>query len=186
MPPKTKISSQMIIDAAFQVIQEKGYEQMNVRSIAEKLNCSTQPVMYHFKSIEDIRKEVYRMADTYHSDFIMPKENGSTNPILELGMNYIRFGYEKKNLFRFLFQTNEFSDMSITNLISAPEASEIVQMVSLGMKCSTEEAQSAFFNLFVSAHGIASLLANNALEYEEETFKTILKNTYCSISHLHK
>lgn len=186
MPPKPKISRQMIVDAAFHVIQEKGHEQMNVRAIAERLNCSTQPVMYHFKSIEEIRKEVYRMADAYHSNYIMPKGNGSINPILELGLNYIQFGYEQKNLFRFLFQTNGFSDVSIMNLISAPEASEILQLVSEGMKCSMEEAKSVFFNLFVSAHGIASLLANNALEYEEENFKTVLKNAYCGISNLHK
>lgn len=178
MPPKTKINRQMIIDAAFQVIQERGHEQMNARTIAEALNCSTQPVMYHFKTIEEIRAEVYRMADAFHSRFIMPKGERNGNPLLELGLNYIRFGYEQKNLFRFLFQTNGFDGLSMMSLVAAPETSEMIQMVSLAMKCSVEDAKMVFFNLFVSAHGIASLLANNAMEYEEETFKSALENAY--------
>lgn len=48
MPPKAKITKNMIIDAAFQVVREAGVESINARTVAERLNCSTQPVMYHF------------------------------------------------------------------------------------------------------------------------------------------
>lgn len=178
MPPRTKINRQMIIDAAVQVIRDRGHEQMNARSISDELHCSTQPVMYHFNSMEEIREEAYRTADAMHSAFIAPKRGSNINPLLELGLNYIRFGYEEKNLFRFLFQTNGFGEMNMMNLVSALEVSEMVQMVSVGMGCSTQEGKEAFFNLFVSAHGIASLLANNAMEYEEDTCKRVLENIY--------
>lgn len=178
MPPKTKINRQMIIDAAFKVIQEQGHEQMNARTIAKELHCSTQPVMYHFKTIEEIRVEVYRKADGFHSAFISLTGENNMDPLLELGMNYIRFGHEQKNLFRFLFQTNGFDGLSMMELVSNPEISELIRMVSLGEECSAEEAKMVFFNLFVSAHGIASLLANNAMEYEEETFQSVLENAY--------
>lgn len=174
MPPKAKIDRQMILNAALKVIREQGHAQMNVRSIAQVLGCSTQPVLYHFKTIEEIRLEAYRMADALHSDFLTPKGEG--NPLLELGLNYIRFGYEEKNLFRFLFQTNGLGGRSMGNLISDPAAAELIGMVSAVMQCSTEDARAAFFQLFVTAHGIASLLANNAMEYEEETFRTVLEN----------
>ena len=57
MPPKPKINRQMILDAAFEIVREQGHEMVNARTIAEKLKCSTQPVMYHFKTMEEIRKE---------------------------------------------------------------------------------------------------------------------------------
>ena len=52
MPPKAKVTKDMIIDAAFEVARESGVENINARTVAKKLNCSTQPVMYHFETIE--------------------------------------------------------------------------------------------------------------------------------------
>lgn len=182
MPPKTKINQEMIIDAAIRVIQAQGHEQMNARTIAAELHCSTQPVMYHFRTIEEIRAAAYRKADVFHSEYIRPIGQRNSNLLLELGLNYIRFGFEQKNLFRFLFQTNGFEGLSMMNLVADPANTEIIQMVSQVMNCSAEEAKEAFFTLFVSAHGIASLLANNAMEYDEETFKSVLKNAYHNVA----
>lgn len=178
MPPKAKINRQMIIDAAFQIIRRQGHESLNTRTIAQELHCSTQPVMYYFKTVEEIRLEAYHKADAFHSEYISPKGERNLNPLLELGLNYIQFGYAEKNLFRFLFQTNGFDGQTVTNLLSAPEGEAMVGMVSGVMGCSAEEARMAFFQLFVSAHGIASLLANNAMAYEEDTFRAVLENAY--------
>lgn len=40
--PKAKISEDMIVDAALQVAREEGAESINARTVAERLNCSTQ------------------------------------------------------------------------------------------------------------------------------------------------
>ena len=44
MPPKPKITREMVIDAAFEVARETGAENINARTVSKKLNCSTQPV----------------------------------------------------------------------------------------------------------------------------------------------
>ena len=177
MPPKPKINKQMILDAAFEIVREQGHEMMNARTIAEKLGCSTQPVMYNFKTVEEIREETYKLADEYHTGFIMPKGDKGYDPLLELGMNYIRFGYEEKNLFRFLFQTNSFAGLNAAALMSDPGLGEMLRLVSSGAGCTEDEARDVFFGLFVSAHGIASLIANNSMEYEEGFFRKVLENT---------
>ncbi len=182
MPPKPKINRQMILDASFAIVREQGYEMINARMIAEKLGCSSQPVMYNFKTIDEIRKETYKMADEFHTQFIMPKGDRGLNPLLELGLNYIRFGYEESNLFCFLFQTNSFSGFNIDSLMSDPGLSEMLRMTAGEMGCNEQEAKNAFFHLFVSAHGLASLLANNAMDYEEEAFRRVLENTYYNIT----
>lgn len=181
MPPKIRINKQMIIDAAFQIARENGYEQINARTIAEKLGCSTQPVMYNFKTVGEIREEVYKVTDEFHSEFISPKGDRNLNPLLELGLNYIKFGHEEKNLFRFLFQNNSFDGLNMAGLVSDPMALGLIQMVSQGMNITEEKARDVFFQLFVSAHGIASLLANNAMEYEEERFIEVLEASYRNV-----
>ena len=58
MPPKAKITKQMIVDAGFELAREGGMEHVNARAVAEKLGCSTQPVMYHFQTIEELKRAV--------------------------------------------------------------------------------------------------------------------------------
>ncbi len=182
MPPKPKINKQMILDASFEIIREQGHEMISARTIAEKLGCSTQPVMYHFKTIEEIREEAYKLADQYHTGYIMPKGDKGYDPLLELGLNYVRFGYEEKNLFRFLFQTNSFAGLNVAALMSDPGLGEMLSMVSSEVGCTEDEAGDAFFSLFVCAHGIASLIANNSMEYEEAIFRKVLENSYTSLT----
>ena len=71
MPAKAKVTKEMIIDAAFAVARETGVENINARTVSEKLHCSTQPVMYHFATIEELKRTVYAKADLYHSEFLM-------------------------------------------------------------------------------------------------------------------
>lgn len=46
MPPKAKITKEMIVDAGVELVRESGIEHVNARAVAERLGCSTQPVMY--------------------------------------------------------------------------------------------------------------------------------------------
>ena len=112
MPPKVKITKKMVADASFEVIRANGHENLNARTISEYLGCSTQPVLYSFKTVGEIREAAYEIADKYHTEFIMPKDTDE-NPMLALGLNYVRFGQEEKNLFRFLFQTDKFGGKDV-------------------------------------------------------------------------
>lgn len=68
MPAKAKVTKEMIVDAAFAVARETGAGNINARTVSERLNCSTQPVMYHFATIEELKQTVYAKADRYHVD----------------------------------------------------------------------------------------------------------------------
>lgn len=181
MPPKAKIQKQMIVDAAFAIVQKEGFEKLTVRAISEKLNCSTQPILYLFPTIDAIKKTVYEKADQYHSNYIMPKGIKNVSPLMELGQNYIRFGYEERMLFRFLFQTNQFTGFKLDDLMGNPDLHEMLCLVSSRIGCEEQVAKEVFLNLFVTAHGCASLLANNAMEYEEDKVEKILLNAFNNI-----
>lgn len=70
MPPKAKISKEMIVNAALEIARLTGAENINARTVSQKLNCSTQPIMYHFKTIEDLKKATYQKADEYHTTYL--------------------------------------------------------------------------------------------------------------------
>lgn len=177
MAPKAKVTKEMVADASFQVIRENGHENLNARRISERLGCSTQPVLYSFKTVDEIREAAYGLADKYHTEYIMPKETDG-NPMLALGMNYVRFGQEEKNLFRFLFQTDQFGGKDITTLLSDSELSGILEIMADGLKVNIERAREMFLAFFCVAHGLASLLANNSMEYDEEQCTKMLTNVF--------
>ncbi len=167
MPPKAKITRDMIIDAAFEIARNEGAENINARTVSKKLGCSTQPVMYHFKTIEKLKKSVYAKADEYHSEYIINIH--SDNPMKDIGLNYIRFAVTEKNLFRFLFQSNEFLGKNISELVNAEELQPIITILSQEAEVNSEQAKTIFRSLFLIAHGYASMFANNEMVYDEQT-----------------
>lgn len=167
MPPKVKITKEMIVDAAFEIARSEGAENINARTVSKKLGCSTQPVMYHFKTIEELKKTVYVKADGYHSEYITNIQG--ENPMKDIGLNYIRFAQTEKNLFRFLFQTNEFIGKNISELINSEELQPIIAILSKEVEVNTEQAETIFRSLFLIAHGYASMFANNKITYDEQT-----------------
>ena len=177
MPPKVKITKQMILDAALQIVRKEGGEGLSARRIAEALGCSTQPILYQYRTVQEIREAVYRMADEYHSQFILPKEDAE-NPFLALGLNYVRFGCEEKHLFRFLFQSNQFDGQNLSALVTDPSAAPMIQILTEAAGCSAEAARELFTAFFIAVHGYASLLANNAMEYHEEECTAILERIW--------
>ncbi len=177
MPPKVKVSKKMVMDASFEVIRTSGHENLNARTIAEHLGCSTQPVLYSFKTMDEIREAAYAIADAYHTECIMPKETDK-NPMLALGMNYVRFGHEERNLFRFLFQTDRFGGKDVNVLLSDPGLSGILEIMASGLKVDIEDAREMFLTFFCAAHGMASLLANNSMEYDEEQCRKMLEDVF--------
>ena len=168
MPPRSKITREMIIDAAYEIVRDSGEGSLNARSIADRLGCSTQPVLYVFRTMDDIRECVYQKADEYHSEYLM--QTGENTSIWK---NYIRFSVRERNLFRFLFQSNAFSGR-IQGLINDERLLPVLEAMSAQMGMEVKDVKKFFAAIYYPVHGIASLLANNSMEYDEEEFETIL------------
>ena len=178
MPPKAKITKEMVIDAAFEIARETGAENINARTVAKKLKCSTQPIMYHFATIEELKKAAYAKADGYHSKYLMNIEEPRKGVMLGIGLNYIRFAMEEPHLFRFLFQSNFFNGTTLLEMIDAEELAPVLSAMQGAIGGSIEQVKEIFITIFLFAHGYASIIANNSLKYDEEIIKVHLEQAY--------
>lgn len=177
VPPKPRITRDMILDAAWMIAREQGAESINARTIAERLNCSTQPVLYHFDHIDDIRREVYQRADAYHSQCLMaPCE--AENPLIALGLNYIRFAEREKALFRLLFQSDSFQGQSLSALIDDPGVAPMLEMFRQEAALTMTQTKQVFRAVFLLVHGCASMLANNSMVYDEQEIVPMLETAF--------
>lgn len=158
-----------MIEGAFRLVREQGYEALTARNLASFLGCSTQPIMYQFPDLDDLRDKTYQKADKFHSEYIL-----AGGDLLEMGLRYVRFAKEEPLLFKFLFQSDRFSGLSLEDLIRAPETADVLSAVSAEAELPPEDAAAFFEPLAALVHGYASLIANNAMEYDPDAIRNAL------------
>ena len=186
MPAIAKVTKEMIIDAAFEIAKEMGAENINARTVSQKLSCSTQPVLYHFKTIEDVRIAAHRKASEFHINYVTNLSGKYERPMLEVGMRHIQFAVEEKNLFRFLFHSNYYTGVSLSDWFTGGIFDSLFPILKRQAKVDERQAYSIFSQIFLVTHGIASLLANNAMVYDEAYCINTLSNAYFGIMYLLK
>ena len=98
--------------------------------------------------------------------------------MLAIGMNYIKFAIDERNLFRFLFQSNEFSGVSMLDLLDSEELLPLLTVLQNELDMSMEDTKEVFSTLFIFAHGYASLYANNTMIYDERNVMNALENIF--------
>jgi AcrR family transcriptional regulator len=186
MPAVAKVTKEMIIEAAFEVAKELGAENITARTVSQKLGCSTQPVLYHFKTIEDVRIAAHKKASEFHIDYVTNLSGKYERPMLEVGMRYIQFAVEEKNLFRFLYHSNYYTGVSLSDWLTGKIFDSLFPILRRQARVDERQAYSIFSQIVLVTHGIASLLANNAMVYDEAYCINTLSNAYFGIMYLIK
>ena len=178
MPPKARITKDRVIDAALAVAREAGWESINARTVAHALNCSTQPVMYHFATIEELKSAAFARADAFHSAYLLNASGNEEQIMLGIGLNYIRFAVEEPNLFRFLFQSGYAEGNSLLEMIDSEGLVPVLSAMQQGMHLDFDQTKEVFITLAMFVHGYASILANNSLAFDEKLIAKHLKRVY--------
>lgn len=178
MPKKATITKEMVVEAAFKIVREQGAECLNVRTVAKVLNCSTQPVMYHFEKIDDLKRAVYTKLDWYHTNYLMDVDKAEKGVSVRISLNYIRFAIKEPNLFRFLFQSGYAVESNLLEMIDAKALEPVILAMQEEEGMSLEQTKKAFITKALFAHGYASIIANNSLEYDESIIEEHLKRAY--------
>ncbi|MCM1466989.1 MAG: TetR/AcrR family transcriptional regulator [Alistipes sp.] len=186
MPAIAKVSKEMIINAALEIAKEMGAENITARTVSQKLGCSTQPVLYHFKTIEDVRIAAHQKGIELHINYVTNLSGKYERPMLEVGMRHIQVAVEQKNLFRFLFHSNYYTGISLSDWLTEENFGSIFSILKIQAKADNQQAHNIFSQIFLVTHGIASLLASNAMVYDEAYCINTLSNAYFGIMYLIK
>ena len=175
MPPKPKITKEMVIDAALEIARETGWENINARTVSNKLNCSTHPVMYHFATIEELKLAAFERTDQFHMEYLMNVSGSEDEIMLGIGLNYIRFAVDEPNLFRFLFQSGYAEGNSLLEMINSERLMPVLSAMQQGMNLGLDQTKEVFITLAMFVHGYASIIANNSLAFDEKLIAKHLK-----------
>lgn len=161
-----------------EIARTEGVEQINARTVSQKLGCSTQPVMYHFATIEDLKRAAYEKTDQFHTGYLMNVGEQSDGLLLGIGRNYIRFAIEEPNLFRFLFQSGYAVENSLPEMFDSEGLKPLIAAMQEASGMNETQMKEVFLTIAMVAHGYASIIANNSLEYDESVISAHLQRAY--------
>ncbi|HUM83901.1 MAG TPA: helix-turn-helix domain-containing protein [Lachnospiraceae bacterium] len=172
MPAKKKVTKDMVLSAALELLREGGIGAVNVKALAQRLNCSTQPIYLSFPGMDELRSELTKEAVGF---FIQKLQSRGTSPADLFGMSYICFAMEEKELFRYLFmRSNALSEIKEA---LAPMMEHSISELMAQYRISHEKADYLHDQLWMHTHGIASMIATDFCAWDTGKISQMLKDS---------
>jgi len=176
MPPRFKFTKDEITNAALNVTRKEGLSGLTARALAAELGCSVKPIFGLFKNMEEVQQEVIKAADALNQSYLKEDmQKGSNPPYKSVGMAYIRFAKEEKELFKLLFMRDRSREVKEENMENLMPVLQIIQEKT-GM--SEKDAYTFHIEMWIFVHGMATMIATNYLDFDEEYISKVLTDAY--------
>lgn len=178
MPPKAKITKEMILNIVLEITRETGFETVNARSIASKLQCSTRPIFTCYQNMDELKKEFLTFAYEYYEQYVANyQDSANVSPCLIFPLSYIEFAQEETYLFKLLFINDMDLEMTeAKDFYKEPDNEKRARFFSETVGIELEHAKVIFLDLFLYTHGIAVLTATKKLTLDRNSAEKMVMN----------
>lgn len=178
MPPKAKITKEMILNTVLDITKATGFETVNARSIANNLQCSTRPIFTCYENMEELKKEFLAFAYQYYKEYVVEYQGKvEIKPYLLLPLSYIKFAQEETNLFKLLFIDDMDLEMKkATDFYKEIDNENRAIEFSKAMGLEHGIGKTIFLDLFLYSHGIAVLTATKKLALDHDSIEKMVTN----------
>lgn len=181
MPRNFMFTKDEIIDAALDIVREKGFSAVSARALGCKLGTSSRPVFSYFENMSDVQKGIIDAAEKIYSSYIREDmASGKYPPYKASGMAYIRFAREEKELFKLIFMRDRSRED--TKKFS-PERDMLIELISNQVNISKEEASNFWLEMWAYVHGIATMIATGYLDWNDELVSRSLTDAYLGLKY---
>jgi AcrR family transcriptional regulator len=182
VPPKIKVTKEELVNRALRIVREKGFENLNARDLAKEIGCSVHPIYRAFTSMEELKTAVYKMAEQIYNQCMKSAGEQEDVDFLNMGLTYIDFAKNEKNLFKLLFMSDAFREQSIMDIVGATEGDdEVIGMLCQKTKLSIAGAKELYAGIWLTTHGIASMFATNNCRFSDEENRRVLNNSFMGL-----
>jgi len=158
MARKTQISKEVILEAAFRMLLRDGYASINIKTLAQEIGCSTQPIAWHFGNMEGLRSALLEYCLTFLKDRFSIQGEKVSGILEGIASRYIELAFDYPNLYKYLYMSEQDGEKmgNLAHLLRAENQDKVVQMIGQEHGISTEAAEKYLMNLQLYVHGIAS------------------------------
>lgn len=175
MAPRIKVTRENIADSAFALVRREGIDALTAKSLAKELGCSTQPIFWWYENMDEVKAVVSAKARELFGSYLH-EDIGGVNRYKAIGLNYIRFATEEKNLFRLLYMS-ERSDKA--NMFDSEDNRPfILQVIRQNNDVPADCAEKVFTEMWLFSHGIATMAVSGTAEFRAEDIDAMLSDVY--------
>ncbi len=179
MPPKVKVSSEDIVNAAVELVRNQGADALNARSLAGVLNCSTQPIFSNFNSMDEVKEAVLERAIFICNEYTAREVEAGLYPMYKAsGMAYIRFAKEEPELFKLLYMRDRKGEL-LTKEASLFDRMESIVQGNTGLE--SDKARLFHLEMWAFVHGIAVMFASGYLDLDWKLVSQMLTDSYLGL-----
>ena len=181
MPPKFKFTRDEITNAALNVTRKNGISGLTARALAAELGCSVKPIFGLFKNMEEVGQEVFIASDLLYQNYLREDmAKGKYSPYKAIGMAYIRFAKEERELFKLLFMRDRSREKIEEN---KEEIRPLMQLIQQNLGISEDEAYLFHLEMWLYVHGIATMIATSYLDWDDEFISRVLTDAYMGLKY---
>ena len=155
---KAQFSREEIVETAFEMVRENGWNGLSVPAVAKTINSSTMPIYSHFKNVGELEDAVYLKAVDYMLEYMcVPRTDDKW---LDHAVGLVDFAAKEKPLFRCIFDgrnpelqmkaLRKWNELLVEQLTDYP----------LFEGLNEEQVQTIRYARFMLVHGMASGINN--------------------------
>lgn len=177
MGRKIQITKETMLRAAYEILRDEGYDAVNIKTIAARVGCSTQPISWQFGNMQGLRKELYYYAAEQawgEMDSCIEGKN-AMDAFFETGKIYLSCAYENPNVFKFLC-VDDPGDILEWNcsIVELFGNEQIKDMLAEELKLPKETVAKLVTDIIIYTHGLATIILWDGIKIsKEEAFKMI-------------
>jgi AcrR family transcriptional regulator len=184
MPPKTELTREKILNAAFELVREEGLEVMTTRRIAQRLHCSTQPIYSACGNMEQIREAVLARAGECARDYMTGYRDDRYSAALNLAIGFMQFAQMERHFFRALYlsgylQYDPNTDLMLgEKLLGDSVDAGYFRQGSRIHSLTVEQRRQMYKKLSIYLIGIGTMLNTNAMKLETQEAADMVAEMY--------
>lgn len=156
--PKQRITKEMVVMTAFEIARNGGMEQVMVKSIANKLGCSVQPIYSYCENMDGLRRDVAEQADKFVQKY-MEVHLDRKDLFRSTGRAYVRLAKEEPHLFRIFISHQRRGIASLDDLYRSEASPKMAEVISSELQISVEQARQLHLNMLIYTIGIGAILS---------------------------
>ena len=177
MARKETITKKDILNAAFEMASEEGFEHVTARTLAAKAGCSTQPIFRVYKNMEALGAELFDEVIAYFEAYYENFPKKSDTPFANLGLTYIRFAQDNPKLFQLLFDSENRHGKSLYDILNG-SGGAVVKEINNARFFGCKNPSAIFMKMWIFIHGAACMSLTGDYDLKEEETIALLDESY--------
>ena len=174
--PKTRITREKIVETALTLTAENGIENVTAKTIAKRLECSTQPIFWVFATMNDLRQAIFEQATKNYNEYMATNVPLSINNKSDaVGLTCIQFAKKYPNIYKLIFMSEQ-KENNISKTDIDGNRNNITLAIKEVYSVTDEIAKKIIECMWVFTHGIATLLVTKTADFNDKQIHEMFTN----------